>query len=76
MGSGGIDLLDDRLPALEQHVQVVDETTSLLAFTSGVNDDAHAFGDGEGTNDVLQALARGVFLDIAGDAARAAERHE
>ncbi len=57
-------------------MQVMDETTGLLAFAGGVDDDAHAFEDGEGTDDVLQEFALGGSLDIAGDAARATERHE
>ena len=72
----GVDLLDDGLPALEQHVQVADEPAGLLAFAGGADDDAHAFRDGQGAQDILEAFALGGFLDLAGDAARAAEGHQ
>ena len=73
---GRVDLLDDGLPAAQQHVQVADEPARLLALARRADDHAHPLGDGEVAQDVLEALALARVLDLAGDAAGAAEGHE
>ena len=56
-------------PFLEQQGEVAHEVTLLLAFAGGAHDDAHAVGDGEFAQDLLQALAFLLVLDLARDAA-------
>jgi hypothetical protein len=69
-------LLDDLLPLLEQEVEVADEVAGFLALAGGADDDAHALGDGELVDELLEALALLRVLDLAGDAAAVGERRE
>ena len=57
------------LPFLEQQGQVAHEVALLLAFARGAHDDAHAVGDGQFAQDLLEALAFLLVFDLARDAA-------
>ena len=66
----------DHLPAFEQDVEVADEIACLLTFASGAHDDAHAFGQGEVTQDTLEAGALFFILNLAGNSQCAGVGHE
>jgi hypothetical protein len=53
----GLHLALDLLPFLEEDVQVADEIAGLLALAGGAHDDAHALGDGELVDELLEAQA-------------------
>src|SRR5690606_15825577 len=75
-GAVGLHLLLDALPGLEEEVEVADEVAGFFALAGGAHDDAHALGDGELVEHLLEALAFLGVLDLAGDAALVGERHE
>ena len=69
-------LLRDLLPLLEEEVEVADEVAGLLALAGGADDDAHALGDRQLVDELLEALALVGVLDLAGDAAAVAVGRE
>ena len=68
-GGPALDSLLDFVPFFEQEGQVAHEVAFLLALAHGAHDDAHAFGNGQFAEDLLEALAFLLVLDLAGDAA-------
>ena len=71
-----LDFVFDLFPGLEQQFEVANEVALPLAFPDGADDDAHAFGDAEPLENLLEALAFPVVFDLAGDAALRIERHQ
>ena len=65
----GLDALLDLGPLLEQEGEVAHEIPFLLPFTHRAHDHAHAIGDGEFAQDLLQPQALLLVFDLAGDAA-------
>ena len=63
-------------PSLEEEMQVTDEVAGFFAFARGAHDHAHAFRDREFVDEALETLAFAVVLDLAGDSALIAVRHE
>ncbi len=68
-GRLGLDLLLDFVPLLQEQGQVQDEIALLLAFAGGAHDHAHALGDVDFAQDLLQALAFLRVFDLARNAA-------
>ncbi len=66
----------DPLPLFQQHMDVADEETGLLALAHGPDDHAHALGQVEFGQDAAQALAFLRVLDLARDAALVGVGHE
>src|SRR5690606_1458573 len=66
----------DPLPVLKQNVEIADEVAGFFSFAGGAENDAHALGDGEGTQDFLQPLAFFVVLDFARNPALGGVGHE
>ena len=52
-----LDLLLDARPLLEEETEIAHEIAGALAFADGANDDAHAFGNFEFTQNFPQSLA-------------------
>ena len=61
---GSVDFFDDRLPASKQDMQVAHEPAGLFSFARGTDDDTHAFGNRQRTEDVLQPFAFRSFFDL------------
>ena len=72
----GLDVLLNLMPGGEQEMEVADEVPLLLPLANRADDDSHAIGDGQGTQDFAEPLTFAVVLDLAGDAALVAEGHE
>src|SRR5437867_1592126 len=63
------DFLLNLFPFVDQEGEVAHEVTLLLAFADGADNDAHAFGNIEFTQDFLEAMAFLVIVDFPRDAA-------
>ena len=64
-----LDPLLDPVPFLQEQRQIAHEITGLLPFADGADDHAHAFGNRQTAQDLLEALPFLLVLDLARNAA-------